>query len=68
MEGLLVNERKLLFKLSKPVVVVYGIESMESNVKEFLGILQKLNSALDVDKKRVRVRVRVRVNVILGIK
>ncbi|PKY50588.1 hypothetical protein RhiirA4_467149 [Rhizophagus irregularis] len=35
-ECLLDNEGKPLFKLSKPVVVVYGIENTEGNVKRVL--------------------------------
>ncbi|RIA84288.1 hypothetical protein C1645_422583 [Glomus cerebriforme] len=37
MECSLVNEGKPSFKLSKPVVVVYGTESMEGNVERVLG-------------------------------
>ena len=39
MECSLDNERKPLFKLLKPVVVVYGIESMKDNVKRVLGYI-----------------------------
>jgi RNAse (barnase) inhibitor barstar len=56
MECLLDNERKPLFKLLKPIVVVYGtIESMEGNVERVFGHIiwllkeaQKLDSALDI--------------------
>jgi hypothetical protein len=53
------EQDRLRFKLSKPVVVVYGTESTESNVERVLGHIawlleeaQKPDSALDVDKER----------------
>ena len=59
MECSLDDQDRLRFKLSKPVVVVYGTESTESNVERVLGHIawlleeaQKPDSALDVDKER----------------
>ncbi|RIA88938.1 hypothetical protein C1645_825560 [Glomus cerebriforme] len=67
--GIITDAEKLRFKLSKPVIVVYGTESMEGNVERVLGHIawllgeaQKPDLALDVDKEREIKKVRSKGN------